>query len=152
MKKLLSFLCVLIAANFFISSSCNKSDDPPPPKTKTELLTTGSWRFSSATYNGADASGYLQACQKDNFYIFLVAGTGTVNEGPTTCNVGDPPTSSFTWNFATNETILHVNAPFFSNTSNDFTLVSISETQLVVSTLYTPPVGPSITVTVTFVH
>ena len=153
MKKQISLWIVLIAANFFIFSSCDKNDDPPPPqKTKTELITQGSWKFSTATANGSDASSYLQACQKDNFYIFLVGGTGTVNEGPTTCNAGDPQTTPFTWAFASNETILNVNAPFFSNTSNSFTLISISETQLVVKTLYTPPIGPSIEVIVTFVH
>ena len=153
MKKQISLLVVLIATNFFIFSSCDKDDDnPPPQQTKTQLLTTGSWRFSSATANGADASGYLQACQKDNIYIFLVAGTGTIDEGPTKCNAGDPQTAALTWNWMSGETILHINTTLFSNTSNDFTLVSISATQLVVTTLYTPPIGPSIVVQITFVH
>src|SRR5258705_5509909 len=78
MKKQLSFLFVVVAANFFIYSSCNKTDyTPPTPKTKTQLLTQGSWKFKSATANGADASGFLQACQKDNIYTFVAAGTGT---------------------------------------------------------------------------
>ena len=153
MKKQLGFLCVLIAANFFIFSSCNKTDNPPPaPKTKTQLLTQSSWKFKSATANGADASGYLQTCQKDNIYTFLVAGTGTVDEGPTKCNAGDPQTTSLTWSFMSNETILHINTALFTNTSNDFTLISLSETELVVSTFYTPPVGPSVLVTITFQH
>ncbi|HMK26386.1 MAG TPA: hypothetical protein VK483_10175 [Chitinophagaceae bacterium] len=153
MKKQLRFLFVLIAANFFIYSSCNKDDAPAPtPKTKTQLMTQSSWKFKSATANGSDASGLLQACQKDNFYIFLAAGTGTADEGLTKCNAGDPQTTNLTWNFANNETMLHISTSLFTNTSNDFTLVSISETELVVSTFYTPPVGAAVLVTITFQH
>jgi hypothetical protein len=152
MKKQIRLLFVLVAANFFIFSSCHKTDTPPAPKTKTQLLTQATWKFKSATAGGSDASGYLLACQKDNIYTFLAAGTGTVDEGLTKCNVADPQTTSLTWNFATNETILHVSAPLFSNTGNDFTLVSLTETVIVVSTYYTPLVGPSILVTITFLH
>jgi hypothetical protein len=153
MKKQVSLLIVLFAANFFIFSSCNKNDyNPPAPKTKTQLLTQGSWKFKSATANGGDASGFLSACQKDNIYTFVAGGTGTADEGATKCNVGDQQTNSITWNFATNETILHINVSLFSNTSNDFNLISISGTELVVSTFYTPPVGPSVLVTITFQH
>jgi hypothetical protein len=153
MKKQIQFLIVLIAANFFIFSSCNKSDvTPPTPKTKTQLLTQGSWKFKSATANGGDASGYLSACQKDNIYTFLAAGTGTVDEGLTKCNPADQQTTSFTWSFMTNETILHINTALFTNTTNDFTLISLSETELVVSTFYTPLVGPSVLITITFLH
>jgi len=153
MKKQLQLLFVLIATNFFIFSSCNKSDDPPtPPKTKTVLLSQSNWKFKSATANGADASGYLTTCQKDNIYTFVAAGTGIADEGPTKCNGADPQTTSFTWIFTTNETVIQVSSPFFTNTSNNFTLISLTETELVVSTYYTPPVGPSVLVTITFQH
>ncbi|HKC34596.1 MAG TPA: lipocalin family protein [Chitinophagaceae bacterium] len=153
MKKQLTVLFALIAANFFIYSSCNKSDyTPPTPKTKTQLLTQGSWKFKGATANGGDASGYLSACQKDNIYTFVAGGTGTANEGATTCNPGDPQSTPLTWSFMTNETILHINTALFTNTSNDFTLMSLSETELVVSTTYTPIGGPAILVTITFQH
>ncbi len=153
MKKQLGFLLVLIAANFFIFSSCNKNDDTPPtPKTKTQLLTQGSWKFKSATVGGTDYSSSLQACQKDNIYTFLAAGTGTADEGPMKCNAADPQTSSLTWNWASSETILHISTVLFTNTSNDFTLISLSETELIVSTIYTPIGGPSLTVVITFQH
>ncbi|MGH2553590.1 MAG: lipocalin family protein, partial [Chitinophagaceae bacterium] len=152
MKKLLAIFLVIIAANFFIYSSCNKSDNPPAPKTKTQLLTQSPWKFKSATANGSDASGYLQACQRGNIYTFAAAGTGTADEGPTKCNAGDPQSTSLTWNFANNETVLHISTSLFTNTSNDFTLISLTETELIVSTFYTPPVGPSIVVTITFQH
>jgi hypothetical protein len=154
MKKQLGFLCVLIAANFFIFSSCNKSDySPPTPKTKTQLLTQGTWKFKSATASGTDISGSLQTCQKDNILTFAAAGTGTVDEGATKCNpLTDPQSYPMTWNFASGETILHVSASLFAGTGNDFTLISLTETELVVSIGYAPPVGPIILVVITFQH
>ena len=153
MKKQIQLLFVLIAANFFIFSSCNKTDNPPPvPKTKTQLLTQGTWKFKGATASGADISSSLQTCQKDNVITFVSAGTGTIDEGLTKCNVADPQTSSLTWNFATNETILHISATLFSGTGNDFTLISLTETELVVSIGYAPPVGPIILIVITFQH
>ena len=151
MKKQLFLSLVFILANAFIFSSCKK-DDTPAPKTNTELLTQSSWKFKGATAGGTDASGYLTACQKDNIYKFFVPGSGTIDEGPTKCNAGDPQTTLFTWNFAASETMIHISVAFFSNTSNDFTLLKLTETELVVSTYYTPPVGPTILVTITFQH
>lgn len=120
--------------------------------TNTYFLTKSTWKFSSATVNGADASSYLQACQKDNVYTFAAAGTGNIDEGPSKCNSGDPQTITFTWNFASNETILHASTTFFSGGTNDFNIVTLSNTQLVVSFPYSPPVGPSLQMVVTFIH
>lgn len=153
MKKQLGFLLVLIAANFFIFSSCNKNDyNPPAPKTKTQLLTQGTWKFKGANAGGTDISSSLQTCQKDNVLTFATAGTGTVDEGLTKCNVADLQISPLTWNFASNETILHISTILFTNTGNDFTLISLTETELVVSIGYAPPVGPIILIVITFQH
>jgi len=153
MKKQLLFSLALILTNTFIFTSCTKDDAPAPaPKTKTELLTQSNWKFKSAFVGATDYSSSLQTCQKDNIYTFVAAGTGTADEGPLKCNAGDPQTSPFTWNWAASETILHISLVLFTNTTNDFTLVSISETELVVQTFYTPPVGPSFQVTITFQH
>lgn len=134
--------------------SCKKSSSSSstPPKTKTELLSQTSWKFSAATANGSDASSYIQACQKDNTYTFVSNGSGNVDEGPTKCNPGDQQTIPFNWNFASNETVLHASTTFFSGATNDFTINALTETQLVVSFPYTPPVGPTLQMQVTFVH
>jgi hypothetical protein len=155
MKKQLRLLFVLVAANFFIYSSCNKKNDTPPPtpKTKTELLTQTSWKFKSATASGTDISNQappFDACRKDNIITFTSAGGGNVNEGLTSCSPSEATT--FTWSFTTNETILHISAVLFPGGANDFTLVKLTETELVVSQFYTPPLGPSILVEVTFQH
>jgi len=132
--------------------ACKKEENNSPPKTKTQLLTQSSWRFSSATANGSDASGYLQACQKDNIYTFAAAGTGSMDEGPTRCNMSDPQSTPFTWNFASNETVLHISTQLFSGTSNDMMIEALTETQLIVTFPYTPPVGPSVMIRAVFVH
>lgn len=150
MKKLILKTTVAVMLLSLAFSACKKSS--AHVKTNTELLTQATWKFSSATVNGTDRSSSLQACQKDNIYTFAVGGTGTIDEGPTTCNSGDPQTIAFTWNFASNETILHASTTFFSGGSNDFTIVTLSQTQLVVSFPYTPIVGPSFQLQVTFVH
>ena len=155
MKKQLLFLLVFFSATAFIFSSCsNKSDTPPPtPKTKTELITQSSWRFKSATASGTDVSNQappFDACRKDNIITFTSIGGGNVNEGLTSCSPSEATT--FTWNFTTNETILHISAVLFPGGSNDFTLVKLTETELVASQFYTPPLGPSILIEITFQH
>lgn len=148
MRKQLFLIAAFFAVVFLSTTSCKKDKASTPSKTKTELITQGSWKFSAATISGVDASGYLQTCQKDNVYTFVAAGTGTFDEGATKCNAGDPQTNPFTWNFASNETILHISTTLFSGGSNDFTLVTLSETQLVISQTY-PPYG---TIVVTLIH
>jgi len=148
MRKQLLQLSFIALALIFISGCGKDKDDPAPAKTKTELISTGTWKFSSAKAGTTDVSGFLQVCQKDNIYTFVASGTGTINEGTTKCNAGDPQTSPFTWNFASGETILHISTTLFTGGGNDFTLVSLTETELVGSQNY-PPYG---TIVVTFVH
>ena len=153
MKKKSTLLTFCSLAILFFLLACQKEDDNnnnniPAPKTKTQLISQSTWKFSAATVSGVDASGYLQACQKDNIYTFVAAGTGTIDEGASKCNSGDAQSNPFTWNFLSNETMLHISTVLFSGGSNDFTLVSLTETQLVASQNY-PPYG---TIIVTFVH
>jgi len=149
MQKQLLSLTAIIALSFTFLTGCSNDPDPAP-KSKTELLSQGTWRFSTATSGGTDISGALQACIKDNIYTFVALGTGTMDEGATKCNGGDPQTNPFTWNFTSNETVLHVSTVLFPGGSNDFTVVSISETQLIVSQVIT--IGTPQTVIVTFIH
>jgi len=150
MKNRFALWMISLFALTVILPACGKDDDDPPAKTKTELLATGSWKFSTATSMGTDVSSQIPACIRDNTYTFAAAGTGTLNEGATKCNGADPQTSNFTWNFATNETILHISAMLLPGGSNDFTLVSISETSLVISQVVN--LGIPLTVVVTLIH
>ncbi|MBC7947839.1 MAG: lipocalin family protein [Chitinophagaceae bacterium] len=141
----------LLAITIVLFVSCSKDDDPVTTKTKTELIGTGTWKFSSATVSGADVSMFIQACQKDNVLMFAVNGTGAADEGAAKCNGADPQVRNFTWNFASSETILHVSTVFFTGGSSDFTVVSLTETQLVLSQNVTIS-GSTQNAVVTFIH
>jgi hypothetical protein len=148
MKKQLLPVTSFIAIFFLFVSGC-KSDPPPAPKTKTQLISQSPWVFQSAFAGSTDISAYPQiACFKDNIITFAAAGTFNVNEAANVCS---PSTAgNFTWSFQTNETEILLSAPLFPNGSNTFTLVSLTETNLVVSQAYNlPPVTP---ITVTFKH
>jgi hypothetical protein len=120
-------------------------------KTKTELLTQTTWRFSGATVGGIDVSAFLQTCQKDNILTFQSGGNGSLDEGTTKCNASDPQTTPFTWSFMTNETILHISTILFTGGSSDFNIVTLSETQLVLSQNITVS-GSTQNAIVTFIH
>ena len=151
MKQPKSILAILLLAVFFLSGCSKSSDNPPPPKTKTQLLTQASWKFDNAKVGGLDVSGLLQTCQKDNIIVFVAPNTGTLDEGAAKCNSADPQTVSFTWNFTNNEQTLHVSTVLFTGGSSDFTIVDLSETQLVLSQNITVQ-GTSQNAVVTFKH
>ncbi len=146
--KLKSITIILLLAGLcFIG--CKKSSTHV--KTNTELITQSSWQFDNATVNGSDVSSLLQSCQKDNTIVFTSAGTGTLDEGATKCNAGDPQTDPFSWNFASNETVLHVSTVLFTGGSSDFNIVTLNDTQLVLSQAI-DIMGSSQTAIVTFKH
>ncbi|MBS1920258.1 MAG: lipocalin family protein [Bacteroidetes bacterium] len=144
------FVVSFLLATMF--QACKKSSSSSTPsKTKTDLLTQASWKFSTATVGGADVSSLLQSCQKDNILTFQSNGNGSLDEGPTKCNSGDPQTNPFTWTFQSSETMIHVSAVLFTGGSSDFTLVSLTETQLVLSQNITLG-GTTQNAVVTFIH
>jgi hypothetical protein len=152
MKKIFPIaLYSLLLAGLF-SVSCNKDDDPAPaPKTKTQLITQSTWKFSAATVGGIDVSSILQPCQKDNIITFASNGSGTLDEGPLKCNVADLQLNPFTWSFQSGETQLFISATLFAGGSTLFNLVTLSETQLIISQNITVS-GSSQTAVITFVH
>ena len=149
MNKLI--LSIILAFSFCLAS-CDKDKDVPAVKTKTELLTQSTWKFKAATANGIDVSNVnppFAPCRKDNILSFTINGAGTISEGATSCSPAE--NTSFNWNFASNETSLHFSTPLYPNAPNDVTVVSISETELVISFQYTVNAIP-VTVIVTFQH
>ena len=153
MKKVISLtLAVIFSASLFFVS-CNKegNDNTPAPKTKAQLITQSTWKFSSATVGGLNISSALQNCQKDNILTFVSNGSGTVDEGLLKCDAGDPQTNPFTWSFQNSETQLFISATLFTGGSSTFNLVSLTETQLVLSQNITVT-GTTQNAVVTFVH
>jgi hypothetical protein len=133
------------------ANGCTASQSFTVAATKTYNITRSTWRFSVARVSGIDVSSSLPSCQKDNTLQFVATGsgtgTGTLDEGPTKCNAGDPQTTPFTWNFLNNETQLFISATLFTGGSSTFNVVSITSTQLVVSQIIS---GQN--VEVTFIH
>ena len=148
MNKLILFI---ICALSFSLNSCDK-EDIPDVKPRTELLTQSSWKFKAATANGSDVSNQnppFASCRKDNIIMFVTNGTGTVSEGATSCSPAE--NTSFTWNFTSDESMIHFSTALYPNAPNDVTVVSIRETELVISFPYTVS-SITVTVIVTFQH
>jgi hypothetical protein len=152
MKKInYLFFNVLIVLSVLSVSCSNKEDTPAPAPTKTENITRSPWKFQSASASGTDiSSNPLIACFIDNTITFSTALTFTNNEGTVVCSASSP---GGTWSFQSTETQLVLSAPLLPGSSSTFTLVSLNETNLVVSQNVVIAVGsPAIPVTFTFKH
>ncbi len=153
MKKHFTPLLSFIAIAFLLFTGCGKDDPPAPPeKTKTELMTQSAWKFQSANSSvlGDITTNPLLACYVDNTMTFAANGTGTISEGAVACSTSLP--SSFNWSFQTNETLLHLDFTLFTGGSPDFTINSLTETNLVLAQQVTQAPYPTQTITVTFKH
>jgi hypothetical protein len=143
------FIVLVIAAIAFFG--CKKDDDKSPtPPSKTTLLTQQSWKFDNAKAGAADVSASVSACLKDNVFAFASNSNLTVSEETNVCSPSYA--GNYTWAFQTNETILHLSGSIFPGGSGDFTVVSLTETNLVVSQQMTIAPFPPTTVQVTFKH
>jgi hypothetical protein len=133
LKVLASFLLFISAA------SCKKSDTDSGAQTKstTTLLTQTSWKIQTvgldADKNGvadSDVTSSVPACKLDNVYTFRSDSTGTMDEGAVKCNTTDPQTSSFTWGFKNNQTVL---TGTFGFSNGDASIISITDTVMIVT-------------------
>ena len=132
--------------------SCKKDKES---KTKTELLTTGSWHVTNYIVDPAidwDGDGsketdiylVMESCVKDDFSIFHIDGTGQIDEGPTKCVSNGSQIIPFTWAFLEDEHRLQVQGVIYL-------LDVLTETQLVVKEIETIS-AVTYTHTVTFSH
>jgi len=114
MKKIFLQLLILSFAGFVIFISCKKDKEDNAPKTKTELITTGTWKLTAYTStpaydwygNGVFATDILAAldpCEADGFDTYKINGILEINEGALKCNPMDPQTFTATWAFTDNE-------------------------------------------------
>jgi hypothetical protein len=157
--RALSLVTILSAV--LILGSCQKDDSADIPKTKTELLTSATWKYNDAkidtdnngTGDVALPAGAVEACTTDNTIAFTSNGNGTIDEGPTKCDAVDPQTIPFTWNFTTNETAINFSSAVFAGFGGEFKLISLTETELVLSKqLNIPQIPLPVTVVVSFKH
>jgi hypothetical protein len=158
MKKLQKIFALLFFSFSLIWISCGK-DSTNGPSTM-ELITSSPWKFSRATANGLDVSAFVDQCIKDNLLTFTVAtpnNTGNMNEGASKCNAADPQQVEFTWTFDESFQKMAITSvgggaiPLLPGGGNEFTLVSVNQTQMVLSQTVTFA-GTSQAVQVVLVH
>ena len=119
--------------------ACKKDDKKSPAKTNFEMLSASSWKIDTIGFdmdrNGtidAEIPGGLAACQHDNTFAFLTDGTGTYDEGPLKCDDSDPQSLSFNWYLAADNKVLNLSGNLPEELTGDFTIISLSETALMV--------------------
>lgn len=151
-KQIFRFPLYISLVLMMIVTSCQKDEEEVPP-TKTELIIRSGWKFDRATAGTyGDVSAYIDACYKDNVITFSNGGTGTVNEATVICA---PSTAgSFTWSFTNGETVLNTSSPLFPGGTGTFTIVTLNETNLVLSMPFTlpPPISQTVVIEITLKH
>ncbi len=118
---------------------CEKEADDNEQSENTNLLVQQAWKFETAGID-VDKNGSIDAalppetlepCLTDNSITFSANGNGTVDEGPTKCDAADPQTTSFTWSFAANETMMNISGDVIAGAEGgQFKIVTLSSTQL----------------------
>jgi hypothetical protein len=144
------FTLVLIAAAFITAGTGCQKD--AAPKTKTQLLTQASWKFSTASASGTDITNNAAiACIKDDVITFTSSNTGTITEGTIVCS---PTTAgSFTWSFLSGETQLQMSSGIYPSGSGLFTITALTETSLTITQMVViPPSSSAIPVSATYIH
>ena len=96
---------------FFLAASLVSCTDKTlgGPKTKSQLLTRGSWyleKYEQKTDNNPWVDNYasIPNCGKDNYYSFQIVNKLVIDEGLTKCSPSDPQTTSSPWRFADSNT------------------------------------------------
>lgn len=133
---------ILTIAVCFAFAACNKDKSDNTGPTKTQLLTSGAWKYESG---GADINkdgsidltletlGIIPPCTLDNSATFNADGTGINDEGATKCDPSLPQTTSFNWSFANNETALNISGNGFAGIRGQFKITTLSTTTLTIA-------------------
>ncbi|MBC7849194.1 MAG: hypothetical protein H7Y31_05640 [Chitinophagaceae bacterium] len=127
----LTLICLLA-----ITIAC--SDKDSTPASNTELLSASVWRYDNAGIdtdkNGTTDSplppGYVSSCETDNTLKFEADGKGIIDEGASTCTVGDPQSVPFSWTFASGETTINFPSAVFAGISGDVKILKLTSTEL----------------------
>lgn len=139
----------LFAALLLISAGSCKKDSQP--ETREEQMRSGPWVFQSASASGSDVSGFIPACNKDNYISFNTGGIGSIDEKTDVCSPSNAV--NFLWSLTNGETKLSMSATIIPGGSGEFNIVSLNSSTLVLSqeTSLIPSPTP-VTVVVTLVH
>lgn len=110
-RVLITLSAVLLIAGF---NGCSKDDDGAK---LSETLTGKNWKLTAMTINPAinflgimisDVYSMMDPCDQDDLIIFNANGVMISDEGPTTCNTGDPQQTTGSWTLSGDEKFLTV--------------------------------------------
>lgn len=124
----------ILAASFLLLS-CKK--DSNSSTGKTDQISSADWKYDNGGIGDASGNilvsfttlGTIPTCSLDNTIHFNSNGSGTVAENTNVCS-GAPATTSFTWSFGSNETILNVSSGAIAGIGGNFKIKTLSSTQL----------------------
>jgi hypothetical protein len=148
MKKFLLPFLMTVVATGLLFTGCNKDDD----KKNSELI-VGSWKLTAMTVSpalpfvGSDVYGFLDACDKDDVLIFETGGVVKSDEGATKCDTSDPQTTTDSYAFNPDQTILTYTDKY--GDSYSVTVVELSGSKFV-GTYVEDDSGVAYTYTLTF--
>ena len=130
MKKTI-FVFAATFSLFFIPA-CKKEKEKT--QSKTELLTTGSWKITAAVSDNDGNGSYetndfasFPTCFVDNIFTFKTNGQLELDEGLTKCDVMDPQIETVSWQFTTNDTKIVVDSDTYDITELSTTTFKIKE-------------------------
>ncbi len=124
----------VFAATFFLFfiPACKKEKEKT--QSKTELLTTGSWKITAAVSDNDGNGSYetndfasFPTCFVDNIFTFKTNGQLELDEGPTKCDILDPQVETVTWQFANNEANIVVDSDTYDLTELNTSTFKIKE-------------------------
>lgn len=127
MKKALIFVFL---GSSLIFSSCKKDSDP----TKKEMIVGKNWVVTAFTVDpaypiiGNNLYNQIAACTKDDITKFAADGKATFDEGASKCQVTDPQTTTGSWAFNTNETVLSVTTA--NNKTTSLTIKTLTSSKI----------------------
>lgn len=157
--KIYALLLFLIGT---IAFSCQKDDDDDPDagKSKTELITSATWRYDTirldvnkdGTPDTELPPDYIETCVTDNTLTFHSGGHGVHDEGATKCDGADPQSTDFTWEFKNNEQILSSPDPIFGGFSGDTKITVLSSSKLQLQREMSVPVIGSVNIVLDLKH
>jgi hypothetical protein len=135
MSKTFAFLFI----GTLFMAGCSKNSTPA--KTKTDIITTSAWKYSTAgvdtdnngTIEVTLPAGTVPACVTDNTITFRSDKSGTIDEGASKCEASAPQNSPFKWELTSNDTQLTLSTPIVTGFGNDAKVVELSETKFVLS-------------------
>jgi hypothetical protein len=98
-----------------ILTACNKGDSPTPPVTKTDLLTSGSWKLTAVVLDDDGDGTYeinsfaiFESCFTDNIWTFKSNGILQMDEGTAKCSSTDPQTNESDWQLTNNDSTIMI--------------------------------------------